>query len=849
MQDWIERLVADRGNFVKWKGALGCIYLVFLVHCARTDTQYLTSDWEIASASGTEDDSILDFKKQVFPIRLEKEPQGQRITARYLLNDRMVQKLKTLGPLAFFSGTVSDVAIFYLNDTEIGRAGNPDPYRSGHNRHVLAPIPDSAWSSKGPDYLRVKLFASDEIPAFITDRRISMGPLNDVYGEYRREETTNLCLISLFIAVGMYHLLLAIRRPRERHNFYFGVFCIFVSAGFFLRSYTSAELFGDATLLRSRIRFISFYIMGTPLLLFLSTYFQNRYSKFAVGLGSLHLILVLATIFGNFKIIELCRTVWTATAIPAMCYMIFVTAREAYRGNTDARYIVLGFVFFMLTAAYDAVASKGFFNLPDFLISRYTFVLLILGIAGLLASRFVRLHNEVESLNNDLEKKVIRRTQQLQETLEQVELLKVQQDGDYFLTSILMRPLNGAFVQSDNVKVEILAKQKKQFTFRKWEAEIGGDLCVVHSVELRGKRYVVFLNGDAMGKSMQGAGGALVLGGVFKSIITRTLNSLPSVSRYPERWLRDCFLELQEVFVSFDGHMLVSAVLGMIDEETGLVYYINAEHPQMVLFRDSKAELLTNRSMLRKIGVSDLKIGIVIELFQARPGDVFLIGSDGRDDIEVGMDANGTRIINEDESLFLRKVEEGNGELKPIFESIQKTGSLIDDLTLIRIAFKEDSSGVVLQSEIENENKIKQAVSLIDSSDFEESERILQDVLRNNPDHPEALRRLARIYLKQKDFARAADVLMRASDLIPNETHLLYETSYALKFARKYDLAIDFGERVRLRIPNMNKNLINLADAYRISGNANRAKIILGEINEPVEETSGYRKLRELLSV
>jgi hypothetical protein len=41
-------------------------------------------------------------------------------------------------------------------------------------------------------------------------------------------------------------------------------------------------------------------------------------------------------------------------------------------------------------------------------------------------------------------------------------------------------------------------------------------------------------NGDAMGKSLQGAGGALVAGVVIKAILTRTLLYSEYQNRYPE---------------------------------------------------------------------------------------------------------------------------------------------------------------------------------------------------------------------------------------------------------------------------------------------------------------------------
>ena len=80
----------------------------------------------------------------------------------------------------------------------------------------------------------------------------------------------------------------------------------------------------------------------------------------------------------------------------------------------------------------------------------------------------------------------------------------------------MIEPLgqNNAF--SKNVEIEFFVKQKKNFIFRKREYELGGDINISENIELQGKKYIVFLNGDAMGKSIQGAGGVLVLGTVFR---------------------------------------------------------------------------------------------------------------------------------------------------------------------------------------------------------------------------------------------------------------------------------------------------------------------------------------------
>ena len=163
--------------------------------------------------------------------------------------------------------------------------------------------------------------------------------------------------------------------------------------------------------------------------------------------------------------------------------------------------------------------------------------------------------------------------------------LKEKQDSDYFLTSMLLEPLAVCNIQSSFVRVDFVIEQKKQLKFRRWDVSLGGDICIAYEILLQHKMYIVFLNGDAMGKSLQGAGGALVLGAVFKSLVERALNEQNVKNMSPEIWLKKAFVELHRVFESFNGAMLITVIMGLLDEESGLLYYLNAAHPEMVLYR------------------------------------------------------------------------------------------------------------------------------------------------------------------------------------------------------------------------------------------------------------------------
>ena len=275
----------------------------------------------------------------------------------------------------------------------------------------------------------------------------------------------------------------------------------------------------------------------------------------------------------------------------------------------------------------------------------------------------------------------------LRETLNRAETLKNQQDGDYFLTSLLLKPLNTNRVDEGNVSVEFFLEQK--FKFRGRQYEIGGDINIAHTITLSGRKYTVFLNGDAMGKSTQGAGGVLVLGTAFEVIMDRTRTSSEVGRMTPGIWLRQAFHELHKVFVVFSGSMLVSVVFGIVDDETGQLRFINAEHPFLTLYRDGKASFIDEEHIYRKLGTEiqeNLGNDMRINEFQLMKGDTIISGSDGRDDVLLRME-NKRRVINEDEQLFLKHVERERGRLPGIVRSIRSTGELTDDISLLKLSF------------------------------------------------------------------------------------------------------------------------------------------------------------------
>lgn len=295
--------------------------------------------------------------------------------------------------------------------------------------------------------------------------------------------------------------------------------------------------------------------------------------------------------------------------------------------------------------------------------------------------------NEIREANENLELKVEQRTEALNTALADVTHLKEMQEGDYLLMSLLVQPLVVSECNTMNVHARFLMRQKKTYSFRGKSGDIGGDFCLLTTLKFQEHpgEWLFFFNGDAMGKSSQGASGALICGVTLHSILGRT-GKHQEIKLEPQQYLYRMYRELHSIFVLFDGSMLMSAAFGLVHSQTGITFYMNCEHPWSILYRDGRADFIENELMIRKLGMPDDKRQISIRKLELKNGDTLVLGSDGRDDLEI--DGN----IDADESRFLRIVEQTQAGIEQMPQKLSEQGKLSDDLSLISITYKRDGN-------------------------------------------------------------------------------------------------------------------------------------------------------------
>ncbi len=412
-----------------------------------------------------------------------------------------------------------------------------------------------------------------------------------------------------------------------------------------------------------------------------------------------------------------------------------------------------------------------------------------------------------------------------EDAISEVSRLKDQQDGDYFLTSLLIRPLAGIRIRSKTVQFRTYIKQKKTFTFKDKAHELGGDICVADQIVLRGRNYCMFANGDAMGKSMQGAGGVLVFGTALRALIERTNRDGILSQYFPERWLRTALNDLNNVFEGFDGSMSMSLVIGLVDEENGFLYYINAEHPFLIRLRAGRATFLAEEATNFKLGL--LREKARIETCWIRPGDLIVIGSDGRDDLAIGYDTSETRIMNEDHTAILNHIEDCDGDLERIGNRLQERGELTDDLSLLSIKFHSDT----IRDKSEALERLATPLQLLEKNETSSALLYLKKEAELNPTDPAVWNLLYRVYREMEKPAEAARAAENFANVQPSGLQMILYSAIQYAKAGLIEEAIDMAERVYSRKPEVIPVLKLLVRLYKKSNRSQRAEEYQQEIS------------------
>ena len=229
----------------------------------------------------------------------------------------------------------------------------------------------------------------------------------------RNKDTISIMLCFLYAFLGFYHLLLYVKRRKEDYNLWFGLFTVFLSAYIYTRSNTVFNL-DILPITLKRWEYLSVAMASCLSPVFFVRFFRDSSSKFAralnniaYGYAGLIILLQLSNLFRtNGQLVDSLR-LWQMTMPTIMLPLtLTIIIRSLFKKNGDAWRLSVGMIVLVFTITLDLLGAMGIAGFDNLGLSTYGFLVFVIGIALCLANRFLRVHNEVEMLNEELDKKV-----------------------------------------------------------------------------------------------------------------------------------------------------------------------------------------------------------------------------------------------------------------------------------------------------------------------------------------------------------------------------------------------------------------------------------------------------------
>ncbi|AOP36011.1 stage II sporulation protein E [Leptospira tipperaryensis] len=675
----------------------------------------LSGDWEIET--NTEEFSLAlapnRKSKKTVPVPSNLQKWIQSPNEGVLLRKKFFKSSEEPHFQSLCLGKISDQARVFLNGTELteelfSQYQNSIP--QGYDRTRIYRIPQSIVREENTVEVFVKPYFEYEFG--ILSGPISVGPSVAIWKEFYFSEIGGLLLFSSFLLIGGFFLFLSLREKLKNENFYFGLFLIFFS--YYQISLSEFKYLTGLEILYLKKLEYTFLVFLFPLFCrFLTAILRKQRNRFQKILEMFSILLgVVFWFLPTVSDLDWTNRIFHQTLWVGYVGLSLKLILPNLKNRKDFRRILFGIFFLVACVGIDTLSERGNFSmirLSGFGVSGFLFFLTLI-----LADKFVGMKEKLKTWNLVLEEGIRKRTKELTQSLQEIKILKEQQDGDYFLITLLFQPFLSKEVKSDSANIEVYRKQYKRFQFKNRNYEIGGDVVLNETVLISGLEYQVLINADAMGKSLQGASGALI----FCSIVKSFLQTPDYEFRSPENWLFLLYKNLQAVFESFDGSMLVSSILSLYRIETGDLFFLNCEHPPIVLLRNQRVSYLSEDLILRKIGFPNSELPVQVLHFSVLSGDTILFGSDGREDLFLPLETDPSqKQKTSSPELFLKTVQDSVPSLEILENRIRSFGELSDDLSFLKI--QRTAGRIEIHSYLESDSYIRKGKEAIQRGELQ----------------------------------------------------------------------------------------------------------------------------------
>lgn len=212
-------------------------------------------------------------------------------------------------------------------------------------------------------------------------------------------------LAAVFLAIGLYHLVLWFRLREFKEYLWFGVVALCLSLNALLVA-VGPEGFGPWEVMHQRLLSVDFHLTGAMFPLFLWAMLGHRMHWAVRALVGLHLALIpVAALTPGTSLYLPLRTPRLLTMVPLAVVCFGFAAREGWRGNPEARRLAVTGLPLFLAVMRDRIVQLSDPDAAGW--SSFGFATFVVGMALVLADRFGRTHSGLVRSERQLQSMIV----------------------------------------------------------------------------------------------------------------------------------------------------------------------------------------------------------------------------------------------------------------------------------------------------------------------------------------------------------------------------------------------------------------------------------------------------------
>ncbi|WP_017860400.1 adenylate/guanylate cyclase domain-containing protein [Leptospira interrogans] len=347
---------------------------------------------------------------EIFETSVETGLKEYTLQTRFHIQEDF-QKTKVYKPIFLYLESIGENWEIFLNDHSLAQEIHLD---ISHKEMILRrtirsfrlPV-DSSLLRSGENLLTFRLIG--DAPASFLSKNVDLGFYID--GDYSLtteqklsgEISTliNLCLNTIYVFFGFYHLLIYVKRREDLYNLYFGIFSVFMALYSLSRSNIAFEVIYDTTWI-TRIEYSSVSLLAPLFLLFMQDYFYGRakFSKVLFAILILNVVIALTTLLEPFRYTMTSLRLWQISILPTLVYLLYFMSKAVYLRKKDAILLATSMFTVVFIAVYDVIDSIFFQSGIRF--TQFAYFLFVVALTTILANRFISLYCQSEDLNIEL---------------------------------------------------------------------------------------------------------------------------------------------------------------------------------------------------------------------------------------------------------------------------------------------------------------------------------------------------------------------------------------------------------------------------------------------------------------